>query len=95
MVICVNRKIAHCVRSSNRVIADVLNANKCVLNTDVQPYLITKIFLPALRMKKVRNEHNLNLYSATENLMILLNLINLFIKLGNVCTPTAFNVVKT
>lgn len=76
-------KTVYCVRVAVGIMENVSHTNNCLLNADTQLDLVTSRFLPASWMEEVRNKHSCNLCSATNDLIVILAQIELYVRLLN------------
>lgn len=64
-------KAVYCICDSIGVTRNVLCTTSYLLATDTQRYLVAKSFLSISWINEINNEHNLNLFSATNDPFII------------------------
>lgn len=89
-------KIAYCVGASIGLTPNILYTTNYVLVIGTQLYIVVKSFLLASWMNEVENEHlHLNLCSATNDRIITLGQVKLYIELSDLCTMTKLNEIES
>lgn len=86
---------ANCIRASIRIVQNLLHTTICLWDTDAQPSLVAKSFIPALWMIGLRKKHSLNLSSATNDPIVTLVQVELFRRLVDLYAKTIFNMAET